>query len=133
MCYDGGVKIDFHDAVQSILAEHREYHPDAYHYLHLAASPENREASSKRHTSHYSAKEFYHAFCNLLLKEYGPMAYTVLTYWGIHTTMDVGKATFYLIEQRVLSKRPHERVEDFASLPTPEQVLLTPFEPRKES
>lgn len=124
------MKIDFHDALQSILAEHREYHPDAYQCLYQAAVPGGASATlPSAPAAHLSASELYTAFCQNLLREYGPMALTVFHYWGLRTAQDVGTAVFYLVGAGVVSKRRHESISDFDHLPTPEKMLAEPFEP----
>lgn len=127
------VKIDFHDALQRLLAEHREYHPDAYQFLYRAAVPGGVPATVPgTPAAHLSASEFYTTFCQSLLSEYGPMALTVFHYWGLTTAQDVGTAVYHLIEAGVVSKRKHESRSDFDHLPTPEQMLAAPFEPAPE-
>lgn len=120
------MKIDFHDALQTILDEHREFHSDAYQLLYASATPESNHALPSHHLS---AEELYTTFCRKLLKEYGPLALTVLNYWGFHSVHDIGTAVYYLVAAGAVSKRRDESAADFDSLPSLEVMLLTPFEP----
>jgi len=47
------------------------------------------------------------------LDQFGPMAMTVLHYWGIRTTLDFGRIVFALIDVQLLSKQPEDKLEDF--------------------
>jgi uncharacterized repeat protein (TIGR04138 family) len=47
------------------------------------------------------------------LKTYGPMARTVLEYWGIHTTEDFGNIVFNMISVKLFSKTEDDILDDF--------------------
>lgn len=133
MCYDQPVKIDFHDALQRLLADHPEYRADAYRFLYMATSPSSFAAQQEPDTpcpKHLTAKEFYNALCRLAQHEFGPMAYRVLSYWGLKTTEDIANATYYLIEVGLFSKQRHESKEDFSSLPNLKEALEKTYIPR---
>ena len=126
--------MDFNEALRDILAAHQEYHQDAYRYLYYAANPaayaeQNTDTPSGNQHKNLNAREFYITFCEILLREYGPMARTIVRYWGLHTTLDIGRATYYLITAGVLSKKKHESLEDFEHLPSLDATLLAPYEP----
>lgn len=127
------MKIDFHDALQSILTEHREYSPEAYRFLYMATTPSSHaaqhDAPEKSEIRHMSAGEFYTAVCRLALQEYGPLAHAVFDFWGLHTTQDIAQATYRLIEVGIFSKQRHESIEDFAGLPPLDAMLEQPFIP----
>ena len=133
LCYHAHVKIDFHDALQSLLSEHREYSSEAYRFLYQATNPASYAAHDMPDSNrgrHLSAAEFYAAICRLALQEYGPLARTVFDFWGLHTTQDIAKATYYLIAAGIFSKQSHETIEDFAPLPSLEEMLEKPFIPQ---
>lgn len=125
------MKIDFHDAVQGILAEHREYKAEAYQFLYTVATPGAASHNEVDHPTahHMTASEFYSAVCRYAMQEYGPMAHTVFDFWGLHTTRDVAAATYHLIAAGILTKQRHESIDDFDSLPTLELMLDAPFQP----
>ena len=126
------MKIDFHDALQSILAEHPEYSPDAYRFLYLATNPTAgavHDTLEARPPRHLSAREYHAAVCNLALKEFGPMARSVFNFWGLKTTQDIANATYYLIDAGIFSKQRHETKEDFLPLPDLGKTLEKPILP----
>ncbi len=65
---------------------------------------------------HISGRELADGLRQLALERFGPMARSVLEHWGIHTTEDVGRVVFALVEQGVLIKQDGDRPEDFADV-----------------
>jgi uncharacterized repeat protein (TIGR04138 family) len=65
---------------------------------------------------HLSGRELTEGVRELAIGQYGPLARTVLEYWGIHETEDVGHVVFALVEQGILIKQDDDRPEDFADL-----------------
>lgn len=127
------MKIEIHDALRVILAEHKEYHPEAYHSIYLATNPTSGtqlDTPDRRPAKHLTARELYTTLCHQALEEYGPMALTVFRHWGLKSAADVAQATYYMIQAGILSKQRHESREDFLHLPTLEEMLDTPFAPR---
>ncbi len=53
---------------------------------------------------HISGEELAHGVRDLALKQYGPMARTVLGHWGIHGTDDLGEIVFAMVECGVLDQ-----------------------------
>ena len=65
---------------------------------------------------HISGPELAEGVRSLALKEFGPMARTVLEHWGIHQTGDVGRIVFALVEEGVLVKEEEDRLDDFEDI-----------------
>ena len=59
----------------------------------------------------------------LAMEQFGPLARTVLEYWGIHSTDDLGEIVFDLVDMGVLVKNPRDRPEDFADVFDFEEVF----------
>ena len=76
---------------------------------------------------HLSAEELYMGICSLALDEYGPMAKTVLAYWGINSGRDVGQIVFYMIEAGIFGKQEDDTIEQFYHLPKLALVLDSPY------
>jgi uncharacterized repeat protein (TIGR04138 family) len=62
---------------------------------------------------HVAGKELLDGIRQYALKTYGPMARTVLEYWGIHTTEDFGNIVFNMIAVKLFSKTEDDTIEDF--------------------
>ncbi|MCA8910208.1 MAG: hypothetical protein KDB82_00765, partial [Planctomycetes bacterium] len=50
---------------------------------------------------------------SLALREFGPLAFDVWSWWGIKTTRDWGEVVFNLIRHGLLNANEQDRVEDF--------------------
>lgn len=65
---------------------------------------------------HLTGSELAEGVRDLAIERFGPMARTVLEYWGIHSTMDLGEVVFALVECGILIKQEHDDLEDFANV-----------------
>ena len=65
---------------------------------------------------HISGLELVEGTRGLAITRFGPLARTVLEYWGIHSTDDLGEIVFALVDVGVLVKREEDRREDFEDL-----------------
>lgn len=118
----------FEDAVNNIVQRHDEYAAEAYDFLRQAMDSSMRQYKKEENNRHLSAEELYMGVCALALEEYGPMAKTVLSYWGIQDGKDVGQIVFYLIEAGVFGKQEDDSIEQFYRLPKLSFVLDSPYQ-----
>ena len=72
---------------------------------------------------HISGREMVDGVRQLALARFGPMARTVLEYWGIRSTEDVGEIVFALVDLGILVKHADDRPEDFADVFDFEEVF----------
>jgi len=86
------------------------FHGKAYLFLLSALHSVLAELD---HPRHVSGEELALGVRNLALKQYGPMARTVLGHWGIHDTEDLGEIVFAMVECGVLIKQEEDCREDF--------------------
>ena len=96
--------------IESILEKDSTYKFEAYTFV-LAALHDT--VSRLKKPRHISGKELSMGIRKYALDQFGPMAMTVLKHWGIRTTLDFGKIVFALIEVKLLSKQPEDKLEDF--------------------
>jgi uncharacterized repeat protein (TIGR04138 family) len=89
------------------------FHGKAYLFLLSALHSVLAELDKPRHIS---GEELANGVRDLALKQYGPMARTVLAHWGIHDTEDLGEIVFAMVECGVLIKREEDCREDFEGL-----------------
>ncbi|MGH7606897.1 MAG: Minf_1886 family protein, partial [Gemmatimonadales bacterium] len=62
---------------------------------------------------HLSGGELAWACRDFALEQFGLLAATVLTHWGIRATDDLGRIVFLLIDVGLLARQPTDRIEDF--------------------
>ena len=72
---------------------------------------------------HISGQELVDGVRGLAMERFGPLARTVLEYWGINTTDDLGEIVFALVDIGVLVKQEKDRPEDFEDLFDFEEVF----------
>lgn len=107
------MKQDIDDIIELICLEDPRYHEDAYEFLleglHFAQRKYKR-------SKHVSGKELSEGIKELVMKRFGPMAMSVLKYWGIKSTEDFGNIVFNLINKKLLSKTEEDCLEDFKNI-----------------
>lgn len=62
---------------------------------------------------HISGRELAESCRDFAIDQFGLMARTVLSYWQLHTTEDIGRVVFELIDLGLLMKQESDRIEDF--------------------
>ena len=78
---------------------------------------------------HMSSYDVMHEFKERALDQYGPMAYTVLTEWGVTVTEDIGEMMFNLVEFRRVRKDEDDHQDDFRDGFDFKEAFLGPFQP----
>ena len=62
---------------------------------------------------HITGQEFCDGIRRYAIDQYGPLARTVLEYWGIHETLDFGKIVFALVDIGLMRKTEEDSLDDF--------------------
>ena len=62
---------------------------------------------------HVTGQDLCEAMRQYALDQYGLMAQSVLSHWGLHSTGDIGDVVFNLIDIEKMRKTEHDRREDF--------------------
>ncbi len=62
---------------------------------------------------HVSGQELAHGLVEFAVKQFGPLAYQVLEYWGIRATDDLGYIVYNLIDIGLMSKQESDQLGDF--------------------
>lgn len=119
------------DPIADLVAADPRYQRDAY--LFLRDGLEYTQRILKREvgtrTRHITGQELLEGLREYALKEYGPMALTVLAEWGIHRSEDFGDIVFNMVEHGILSKTEADSREDFRGGYDFEQAFRSPFRP----
>jgi len=106
--------LEFADEVLDQLQERNpRFHPRSYLFVLQALHTVIQALDEPRHIS---GRELTEGVRELALGRYGPMARTVLEHWGIHSTEDVGRVVFAMVEQGILIKQDGDQPEDFADV-----------------
>lgn len=124
----------FTDAVEAINSKQESFDPGAYYFLKDALDFTVRrvmESNDGKHR-HVAASELLIGFRDFAIQEFGPMASTMMTEWGVTTCNDIGAMVFELIEEGVFGKQDSDTREDFSEIFPLIESLEAPFSPSKQ-
>lgn len=100
--------------LEAALAEIRrrdgKYNERAYVFVLAALEFAQTKLPARRHLS---GVELAWACRDFALEQFGMLANSVLTHWGINTTEDFGQIVFMLIDVGLLARQPSDRLEEF--------------------
>jgi uncharacterized repeat protein (TIGR04138 family) len=120
----------FHETLDQLVARDPRFSKEAYGFLREALEfTQKKRRKSRAESTHVSANELLEGFREYSLQQFGPMGLTVLEYWGVRSTGDVGRMVFNLIEAGVFGRAEDDRIEDFENGFSFEEAFLAPFRP----
>lgn len=124
----------FHETLDQVVARDPRYSREAYGFLREALEfTQKKRRKSRAESTHVSANELLQGFREYSLQQFGPMGLTVLEYWGLRSTGDVGRMVFNLIEAGIFGRADDDRIEDFENGFSFEEAFLAPFRPAPKS
>lgn len=100
------------DILARLEARDDRYHERAYLFVLGAIEFLQTRLPARRHVT---GEELAWCCRDFALHQFGPMAQTVLEYWGVRRTEDFGRIVFTLVELGLLVTQPGDREEDFAA------------------
>ncbi len=124
-------KIDFKDAVDSVVAGDSRYAGDAYYFLQevLTQAVDKHYKETGGEDRHVGGEELLEVFRARARKKFGPMALAVFEEWGINCCEDIGEMVFNLIDVGAFGKSEQDRREDFSGGYDFQEAFVTPFLP----
>jgi uncharacterized repeat protein (TIGR04138 family) len=124
-------KQDFPETVDKILKRDGRYDRDAYYFVRegLDYTIEMLKKKSRGVGRHVSGQELLDGLRRFALKEFGPMAKTVLTYWGVKKCEDFGEIVFHMVDKGILGKTEQDTPEDFKGGYDFEEAFVKPYQP----
>lgn len=127
--------VSFSEAVQAIVDRDPRYDRDAYAFLRdaLEFSIKKHRKAHKEEPVDIPAADLLEGLRLFALKEFGPMAPTVLGHWGVRSCEDIGNLVFNLVDARVFSKTEKDTAEAFQSGFDFDEAFLAPYRPEKKS
>ncbi len=101
---------NFYEIIEAICEQDKRYKADSYEFV-----MEGLRFSQMRFnkTGHVSGQELAAGIRDLAVKKFGPMARSVLRYWGITRTEDIGNIVFNMIDKKILQKTEADTLDDF--------------------
>jgi len=127
-------KAPFQETLEQVVSRDPRYGREAYGFLREALEfTQKRRRKSRAESTHVSANELLEGFREYALQQFGPMGLTVLEYWGIRSTGDVGRMVFNLIEAGIFGRADDDRIEDFENGFSFEEAFVEPFRPAQKA
>lgn len=126
---------DFGEVIEFIRKEDPRYSKQAYLFVRQGLDYTIRnlkEQSAPQQDKHVSGQELLSGIRDFALKQYGPMAYTLLDFWGVKRCEDIGEIVYNLVDHGVLGKTENDRKEDFSSVFDFREAFLHPFLPESK-
>ena len=96
--------------IQKLIDSNPQYKVEAYSFI-LAAL--HYTMSSLAEPRHITGREFCDGIRRYAVDQFGPLARTVLEYWGINETLDFGHLVFALVEVGLMRKTEEDSLDDF--------------------
>ena len=98
------------EALEKIGQRDSRFHERAYLFVLAALEYAQGRLPARRHLS---GSELAWACRDFALEQFGLLAPTVLQFWGVRRTEDMGTIVFSLIDAGLLARQPSDKVEDF--------------------
>ena len=117
VCMPPSNELPKHRVIKRIAKELEAYPPEAYDFVQrgLTYTVEKVHAglTDPKASRHVSGHQLSEGLRDYALLQWGLLARTVLTSWGIESTLDFGKIVFALIDAQQMQKTDDDTVEDF--------------------
>jgi uncharacterized repeat protein (TIGR04138 family) len=122
----------FAQAVHRAIQRDARYRPEAYDLVRVALNHASEIFRKGEEDQHVSGQELLEGFRQHVIKEFGPMALTILQQWGLHRGLDVGYIVYNLIEIGYFGKNEGDSLEDFDGGYDFNIAFTEPFLPSKD-
>jgi uncharacterized repeat protein (TIGR04138 family) len=119
----------FEDAVRKSCILDPRFQPAAYDFVRDALQVAVNKFRGGDEMKHVSGQELLEGVKEHALKEYGPMALTILEQWGLTKGVHVGNIVYNLIEVGYFGRSDGDSLEDFDNGYSFEEAFTAPFLP----
>ncbi|HEX3627394.1 MAG TPA: Minf_1886 family protein [Verrucomicrobiae bacterium] len=108
-------ELNFDLKVDQIVARDLRYRREAYAFVREALDFTQKLISreNQQKIRHITGQELLDGIRQFALKEYGPMAATVLEEWGVKACADFGEIVFNMVDVGLLASTEQDRREHF--------------------
>ena len=86
------------------------YKIGAYNFVLQGLDFYHTKTGEKRH---FRGEELATGLLHFAHTQYGPLAHSLLSFWGIYTTNDLGYIVYNLIDIKLIRKQESDSLEDF--------------------
>jgi len=124
-------KMNITESIEEIVRADGRYDRDAYYFVRdgLDFTIKMLKKDSRGTGRHVSGQELLEGLRRFALDQFGPMAKTVLTYWGVSRCEDFGEIVFHMVDKGILGKTEQDTPEDFKGGYDFDEVFVKPYQP----
>jgi uncharacterized repeat protein (TIGR04138 family) len=126
-------KPSFSESVDEILQTDGRYDRDSYYFVREGLDYTLKMLRKNAHTQpalrHVTGQELLEGLRRYALDQFGPMAKTVLAYWGIRRCDDFGEIVFNMVGKGILGRTEQDSREDFKGGYDFDEVFVKPYQP----
>jgi uncharacterized repeat protein (TIGR04138 family) len=131
--------VHFDQVLDAVLAADSRYPREGYHFVREVLDHTQRRVHEVRNPDlatdnrHITGRQLLEGLREVALAQFGPMAFHVLSSWGIRRSEDVGEMVFNLVDhgQGMFNKTEQDSREAFRDAFDFEEVFRQPFLPVK--
>jgi uncharacterized repeat protein (TIGR04138 family) len=118
--------------IEKLCTRDSRYAADAYFFLVEALNTTTKKhlKENPNRDRHVTGQELSEGIRDVALEEFGPMAYTVFSEWGIRSTSDFGEIVYNLIDIGRLGKTDSDSKADFNAVFDFDEAFRAPFQPQ---
>jgi len=129
-------KQDFAEAVSEIRKADPRYDRDAYLFVREGLDFTLKSLKKHQQTNpvhrHVTGQELLTGLRQYALDQFGPMAKTVLDYWGVRRCEDFGEIVFNMVDKGVLGKTDEDSRADFRNGFDFDEAFVHPYRPETQ-
>ncbi|MEI7730151.1 MAG: Minf_1886 family protein [Verrucomicrobiota bacterium] len=124
-------RINFEEELDKIVSRDPRFEREAYHFVRAGLDHTQKISGKapKDELRHVSGQQLLIGIREYALREFGPMAITVLEDWGITRCQDFGDIVFNMIEAGLLAKTDKDSRADFQTGYDFQDAFRKPFLP----
>jgi uncharacterized repeat protein (TIGR04138 family) len=124
-------KLNFAESVDDIVKADERYDREAYYFVRegLDFTIKMLKKDSRGAGRHVSGQELLDGLRRHALDEFGPMARTVLNYWGVNQCEDFGEIVFRMVDKGILGKTEQDTPDDFRGGYDFDEAFVKPYQP----
>ncbi len=124
-------KINFGERIEEIIKADSRYDRDAYQFVRegLDYTLKSLKKQGDKSHRHVSGQELLEGLRQFSLQQYGPMAKTVLNYWGVSQCEDFAEIVFNMVDRGILGKTEQDSREDFKGGYDFDEAFVKPYLP----
>lgn len=111
--------------LNKIASADQRYKTDAYIFVLEALQYTRKKIHAQ---GHVTGQQLLQGIKDLALERYGAMAKMVFEHWGVANTIDFGNIVINMVNEKILSKTPEDKLEDFKNVYTFDDVFVKEYE-----